>query len=82
MTEFQEIVSQLTDDQLKEAFFDYEGYNAKGTLAEDSIIRMVHNRMASQLKDDNWDPPCFVTSVAILHEIAKRHYMGFQRNRK
>ena len=58
MTKLQDIVSQLTDNELKEAFFDYEGYNAKGTLAEDSVIRMVRNRMASNFKDDSWDPPC------------------------
>jgi hypothetical protein len=82
MTKLQEIVSNLTDNDLKEAFFDYQSFDATGTLAEDSIIRMVRMRMASHLNADNWDPPCFVTSIAILYEIAKRHYLGLQRNKQ
>jgi hypothetical protein len=82
MTKLQEIVSKLTDSDLNEAFFDFESYNEKGILAEDSIIRMVRARVASDWQGDSWDITCMFTSIAILHEIAKRHFSEIRGNKQ
>lgn len=71
-----ERISNLTDDELKQCFDDYEEYNRLGTLKNEALIRKIRNEYAANIGVKSYDMTCMFTAYEILYEIAKRYYKG------
>lgn len=76
MVRFDELMSKVTDEQLKQAFDDILEWKKTGILREESIIRAVHK----QFNEENYDGdayqgfPVYGMENIVLFEISKRYY--------
>jgi hypothetical protein len=74
MKSINDFVTEMTDNELKEAFIDFSNYNKLGILKDSSIIRTIRQKFVDQVKMDHFDIGCTFTCNLIMFEIAKRHY--------
>lgn len=68
---FQEIVSQLTNNELRHAFDEIVEFRRTGILAEGGVVRAVH---ADFEESNDTDYPVASVEVHILLEMSKRAY--------
>jgi len=71
MKMLEDIVAELTDEQLKEGFFEIQEWRKEGVLTK-GIVRHVYNIFTSQA---NVQYPLHAMDVPFLYEISKR-YLG------
>jgi uncharacterized protein YcbK (DUF882 family) len=69
-----ERISNLTEEEIKQAFNEIIDYNKKGVLSLEAFVRKIRNEYAKEIDTESWDRGCLFTSNEIIFEIAKRHY--------
>jgi len=67
-------ISNLTEEEIKQAFDEIMEYNRKCTLPLDALVRNIRDEYAKEINNQYWDMPCLFTANEITFEIAKRHY--------
>ena len=67
-------ISNLTEEEIKQAFDEIMEYNRKGILSLDALVRNIRDEFAKEINNQYWDMPCLFTANEITFEIAKRHY--------
>jgi len=66
----EQMIAQLTDDELKKCFKEIQGWRKTGTFDENALIRKLWNEFRKTISTY----PIHEMSEPILYEIAKRHY--------
>lgn len=69
--EYNEILSEMTEEELHELFLEVVEYNKKGVLSENAKVRQLREKV---LGNTHMDLACFFTCMEINYEIALRHY--------
>ncbi len=69
-----ERICELTENELKQCFYEFEEYNKTGTLNNNSLIRTIRNEYSKKIGMEYWDASCSITCMEILYMIAKKHY--------
>ncbi|MFP7442626.1 MULTISPECIES: hypothetical protein [Bacillus] len=72
MKKIEEIVSELSNEELKQGFLEINAWRKTGVLSE-GVIRKTHKKYTEQ---GNTDYPVYYMENPFLYEIAKRHYNG------
>ncbi|GIN25497.1 hypothetical protein NSQ93_22350 [Bacillus sp. FSL W8-0445] len=70
MVTIEEMIAQLSDDELRQAFNEILEWRATGELSIDGIVRNVLSRYNNQ----GFNYPLHVIDTPFLFEISRRHY--------
>ncbi|MGE6755990.1 hypothetical protein ACQKFO_21550 [Rossellomorea sp. NPDC071047] len=70
MKKIEEIVSELSNEQLKQGFSEINAWRKTGVLSN-GIIREIHKKYTEQ---GDVDYPVYYMENPFLYEMARRHY--------
>lgn len=82
----EDFVKEMSEEDLKQSFFDYETYRKTGIIRKESPIRQVRDAYASYLyqeglSPESYDIGCTATAFLVLYEIARRAYTLWEVSR-